>query len=281
MQLTYESTSRSVDLPTGKMHYNEAGAGHPIILIHGSGAGASGWSNFAPNIATLAEHFHVLAVDVIGWGESDTPRDGTYNGPIQIIELMDALGLDRATLVGNSMGGMIALAAATQHPQRVSHVITMGPASFTGMPTLFGAGDGPTEGIKVLLEGYLQPSIETMKKLTSIMAYDKTLATDELARGRVEATLARPDHIANALAGFRDMNMFHWQATPAEVASIAAPCLLIHGRDDRVVPWENSLRLVSLIANSRLVLINRCGHWAQLEHAAEFNRLVIDFVTNN
>ncbi len=281
MQLTYESTSRSVDLPSGQMHYNEAGAGHPIILIHGSGAGASGWSNFAPNIAALAAHFHVLAVDIIGWGASATPREGKYVGEVQVIELMDALGLQKAAVVGNSMGGMLAVAAAARYPERITHLITMGCGAFLGMPALFAAGDGPTEGIKVLLEGYLNPSIETMKKLTSIMAYDKALATDELAAGRVKATVSRPDHIANALAGFRDMSMFHWQATPAETLTITAPSLLVHGRDDRVVPFENSLRLVAHIPNSRLVLINRCGHWAQLEHAEEFNRLVVDFVANN
>ncbi|MET9992191.1 alpha/beta hydrolase [Streptomyces mutabilis] len=281
MTLTAENTSHFVELPSGRMHYHEAGSGHPLILVHGSGAGASGWSNFSPNIEALAEHFHVFAVDVIGWGESDAVKDGEFVGPVQIIEFMDALGLDKAALVGNSMGGVISIAAAARHPERISHLITMGPGVFTNIPPLFTAGDGPTEGIKILLQAYLDPSVETMKKLVSIMAFDPAMASDAIATERARATLARPDHIGNALQGFKSGKLTGYQATPAEAAGITAPSLLIHGRDDRVVPYEHTLRLVATIPNSRAVLLNRCGHWAQLEHADEFNRLVVDFVTNN
>lgn len=280
MTLTFEDTSRFVELPSGKIHYNEAGSGHPVVLIHGSGAGASGWSNFGPNIEALAEHFHVLAIDVIGWGRSDAIRDNVFNGPVQIVEFLDALGLEQAALVGNSMGGLLAVAAAARYPERISHLITMGAGAFTDQPALFGAA-GPTEGIKVLIEGYLDPTPETMKKLVSIMAFDPAMANDSIAAERSEATLARPDHVANALRGFQTGALVAHQATPAEVATIIAPSLLIHGRDDRVVHYENTLRLLATIPDSRAVLLNRCGHWAQLEHAAEFNRLVIDFVTHN
>jgi 2-hydroxy-6-oxonona-2,4-dienedioate hydrolase len=282
MTLTQDATSRFVELPSGKMHYNEAGPaeGHPIILIHGSGAGASGWSNFSPNIDALAERFHVYAIDVIGWGESDAVKDNVFTGPVQVIEFMDAVGVDEAALVGNSMGGVISVAAAARYPERVSHLITMGPGAFIDQPLMFSPG-GPSEGIKVLIEGYLNPTPETMKKLVSIMAFDPAMANDDLAFQRSEATLARPDHIPNVLKGFQTGAILAWQATPAEAAGITAPSLLIHGRDDRVVHYENTLRLLATIPNSRAVLLNRCGHWAQLEHAEEFNRLVAGFITHN
>ena len=281
MSLTAEETSRFADLPSGKMHYNEAGSGHPVILIHGSGAGASGWSNFSPNIEALAQHFHVVAVDIIGWGQSDAIVNNVYTGPVQIIELMDALGLRTAALVGNSMGGGIAIAAAARYPERISHLITMGPGVFMNIPPISGANDGPSEGMKVLLEAYMNPSIETMKKLTSIMAFSEEMVTDELAAGRSAAVQARPEHAKAALEGFRTRALIGWEATPEEVMSIGQPTLAIHGRDDRVVHFENTMRLVTLVKNCRAVLFNQCGHWAQLEHAAEFNRLVTDFVLNN
>jgi 2-hydroxy-6-oxonona-2,4-dienedioate hydrolase len=279
MELTEESTSRFVELPTqGKVHYNEAGSGHPVILIHGSGAGANGWSNFRTNIGPLAESFHVIAIDCIGWGKSDAATADRYDHVAMVVELMDALGLEKAALVGNSMGGMIAIAVAARHADRVSHLITMGPGAFVSTPTLFGPGDGPTEGIKILLEGYANPTRETMRKLVEIMAYDKAFATDELAELRASSAAARPDHLANGLRSFVEGGPVRNQATWEEARGITAPALLIHGRDDRVVHYEHTLRLVSVIPNSRAVLLNRCGHWAQIEHAEEFNRTVRDFV---
>ncbi len=281
MNLTQESTSRFVELPSGKMHYNEAGPvdGHPVILIHGSGAGASGWSNYNPNIPALAETFRVLAIDVIGWGQSDAVKDNVFNGPVQVIEFMDALGIEKAALIGNSMGGMIAAAAAARYQDRISHLVTMGPGAFVDTPALFSSG-GPSEGIKVLLEGYQNPSPETMRKLVAIMAFDPAMASEEVAQQRSQATLARPDHIENALRGFQTGALVAYQISPREAAGITAPAMLIHGRDDRVVHYENTLRLLAAIPNSRAVLFNRCGHWAQLEHADEFNSLVTDFIQN-
>jgi 2-hydroxy-6-oxonona-2,4-dienedioate hydrolase len=281
-ELTDEGTSRYVQTKSWKLHYNEAGSGHPVLLLHGSGAGATGWSNFRPNIGPLSEHFRVVAWDAPGWGRSDSAPSDAYDHPAAVIELMDELGIEKAALVGNSMGGMTALAVAARYPDRVSHLVTMGSGSFIELPTLFGAGDGPSEGLKILLEGYRNPVPEVMKKLVDVMTYSSEFATDELAKLRSDAALARPDHLENFIKGMvAGRGPVSKAATPAEVRGITAPTLLIHGRDDRVVHFEHSLRLVSMIADSRLVLINRCGHWTQIEHATEFNRLVTDFIQNS
>jgi 2-hydroxy-6-oxonona-2,4-dienedioate hydrolase len=277
-QVTESSTSRWAQTKKWKIHYNEAGAGHPLILLHGSGAGATGWSNFSPNIGPLSAKYRVLAVDMPGWGQSDAVTADERDHAEATIQLMDELGIEKAALVGNSMGGMTAIRVASKYPDRVSHLITMGPGA-TGV-RMFGAGDGPTEGLKILLQAYRDPSVETMQKLVSIMTYDPAFASAELAQARSDAARARPEHLANFLAaGFGAPGTLF---TPLEdLRAIGAPTLLMHGRDDRVVHYENSLLLVSAIPNSRLVLFNRCGHWAQLEHAAEFNRLVDQFVSSN
>lgn len=119
-----------------------------------------------------------------------------------------------------------------------------------------------------------------MRELVEIMTFDPANATDELAKKRSENARARPDHLKNFVDGMAKPKTKFF-ATAEETAAIAAPALLIHGRDDRVVHYENGLQLVSIIRNSRLVLLNRCGHWAQVEHLAEFNRLVADFVVHN
>ncbi len=279
-ELTGEGTGHDVRTPSWTIHYNEAGEGHPVILLHGSGAGASGWSNFRPNIAPLAEHFRVIAMDAPGWGGSSAGIPETYDHPHAVLELMDALGIEKAALVGNSMGGMTAVTFAARYPDRISHLITMGPGAFIQTPTLFGAGDGPSEGLKVLFEGYRDPTRETMKRLVEIMTFDSANATDELADERAANAQARPEHLANFLQGMATGGPVRTAATVEQAAGIRTPTLLVHGRDDRVVHYEHSLRLVATIPDSRLVLLNRCGHWAQLEHAEEFNRLVTDFVRN-
>jgi len=278
-ELTEASTSRFVDTPSWRLHYSEAGTGAPLILLHGSGPGASGWSNFRPNIAALAEHFHVIALDAPGWGLSDAALPDAYDHPNAVLELMDALGIEKAALVGNSMGGFTAITFAARYPERITHLVTMGTGAFLELPTLFGPGDGPSEGLKILFEGYRDPSPETMRRLVEVMTFDPANATDELVAERSARATARPEHLANYLEGVLSGGPIRTSASVSEVVGIATPTLIIHGRDDRVVHYEQALRLVSCIPDSRLVLINRCGHWVQLEHEDEFNRLVIEFVS--
>ena len=278
LELTDEATSRYVRTPSWNIHYNEAGEGHPVILLHGSGPGATGWSNFGPNMPALAERFRVIAVDMPGWGASDAVTFDERDHAGAALELLDTLGIEKAAFVGNSMGGMTALRFAALHPERISHLVTMGPGA--PGPRLFGAGDGPTEGLKVLQAAYRDPSAASMKRLVEIMTFDSANASDELAAQRANNAQARPEHLANFLQGMAGGGPVRTAATVEQVAGIRTPTLLLHGRDDRVVHFEHSLRLVSVIPDSRLVLLNRCGHWAQLEHAAEFNRLVRDFVQN-
>ena len=277
--LTFEGTSRMIRTANWNIHYNEAGAGYPVILLHGSGAGATGWSNFSKNIGHLAESFRVLAVDMPGWGRSDAATPEENNHVTALAEFMDALGIERAALVGNSMGGITAMAMAVRFPQRVSHMITMG-AGRMNLATLFSPQDGLSEGLKVLFEGYQNPTPETMRRLVEIMTFDKANATEELARERSEAAMERPEHLANFLASIPTGGPVRWWFDVDDLRAITAPTLLIHGRDDRVVPMEQSLQLLARIPNSRAVIFNRCGHWAMIEHADEFNRVVTDFIQN-
>lgn len=280
MPLTQSEAARFVQTPDWKIRYYEAGQGHPLILIHGSGPGATGWSNFSRNIEALAANFHVYALDMPGWGESDPCTKETLDHVGATVQFMDALGLDKAALVGNSMGGIVALAVAVDHPDRVSHVITMGPGS-SPTPRLFSAGDGPTEGLKYLQQAYRTPTPEAMQALVNIMVYDKSFATPELCQARSDAANACPEHLANFLDMLAKGGPINRWAPMDRLMQMQIPTLLIHGRDDRVVPYEHSLVLCAHIPNSRLVLMNRCGHWAMIEHAEEFNRMVTDFVLHN
>lgn len=280
MPLTQAETARTVTTRDWKLRYYEAGDGHPVVLLHGSGPGATGWSNFSANIEALAEHFHVYAVDMPGWGDSDAATVDRLDHVDAAVQFLDALGIEKAAFVGNSMGGQTSLRLATKHPDRITHLVTMGPP-VGRTPALFAPGGGPSEGLKVLIETYREPTPENMRRLVEIMCFDTAaFATPELCRARSDAALARPEHLRNYVEGLPKGAPLPVWVRPELLPSIKVPTLLIHGRDDRVVPFENSLYLLANIPDSRLVVLNRCGHWAMIEHADEFNRLVADFLRN-
>lgn len=282
MALTEADVAKDIQTANWQIHYNEAGpaSGHPVVLLHGGGPGATGWSNYNPNIeAIAAAGFRVIAPDFPGWGASQEVKDfASFDHIEAIAELLDALGIEKAAFVGNSMGGHTSVRMAVEKPERVSHLITMGAPIQMG-PFLFGAGGGPSEGLKIMYQGYTDYSPEGMKRLVEIMVYDRErFATPELCQQRSEAVARRPEHVANIAAAPGKAPISKW-VDLNRISEITAPALLIHGRDDRVVSFESTLFLAARIANSRAHIINRCGHWAQLEHADEFNHLVTDFVT--
>ena len=274
--LTEEATSRTVETPSGTLHYHEAGSGHPVVMLHGSGPGATGWSNFHHAMAHLADHFRVIAVDMPGWGGSVPATYEERDHPRTVVHLLDALAIDRAALVGNSMGGATSLKVAADHPERVSHLVTLG----AGAPgaKLFLPGGGPSEGYKLLLAAYRDAGVEQMQKFVDVFCFDEKFRSPELARQRSESALAHPEHLANFVAGIGRPR--RGTASEEEIGRISVPTLVIHGRDDRVVPYENGLRLCSLIPGSTLVVFNECGHWAQVEKADQFNRLLADFIAH-
>lgn len=289
-EITKDSAARDVVLPSGvHIRYYEAGEeftaadAPPVVLLHGSGPGATGWANFSGNIGPIAAAgFRVLAPDLPGWGDSDSQSFQDMDHDATLLEFLDALGIERAAVVGNSMGAHTAVRFATLHPDRISHLVTMGASLGRGAASLFGPGDGPSEGLKVLVRAYKDPTPDNMKSLVEIMTFDKErFATPELTKARSEAALARPEHLKNYVEGLAYGAPIPIKVDRTKIPDIQVPTLVIHGKDDRVLHFEVSLWLVANIPNSRLLLINRCGHWTMIEHADEFNRAVIDFVRHN
>lgn len=286
MDVTEQSTSRYVQTAKWKIHYNELGAGYPMIMLHGGGPGASGWSNYQDNARTLARHFRVILPDVPGYGKSDEFDPEIEDIPKAQAEsiklLMDALNIDKAVLVGNSMGSVITLNLAVDYTDRVSHMVTMGAAlGGLGLPMTLSPA-GPTAGMQVLVQTYRDPTKENFRRLCEVMLFDSSYITDELLIGRSKSALDNPRHLENFL---RRTELGKMTPRPSEAVQLAArlpslsiPALIVHGRDDRIVPLEASLRLLSVLRNSQLLVFNRCGHWAQIEHANAFNSIVCAFI---
>ena len=278
--VTFENSTKIVQTPDYRIQVNDAGEGHPVFLIHGGGPGATGWSNYSQNIDVLSRKYRCIVVTMPGWGESSPQTVATGRDMVEALkQLADTLGIDKAAYVGNSMGGAASVELTARYPERVSHLITMGLGNPAGLSLLQPAG--PQEGIRILVEAYKDPSPHNMKRLVQIMCFDPAFASDELAQQRSQQAHEFPEHLTNWLELLRAGPPMTLPAdTLAGLAKCGVPAMLIHGRDDRTVHFEASLRMLPMIPDSRMVLLNRCGHWAQLEHAAEFNRLVDDFVGN-
>lgn len=282
-EITEPNSSRSVQTARWQLHYNEAGSGHPVILLHGTGPGATGWSNFSQNFDELSKRFRVIALDFPGWGKSDIfdctgqSRNGVNAEAVKL--LMDELGIEKAALVGNSMGGAATLDFMTAYPDRISHAITMGSGVFA-LPSLLNPG-GLSQGLQVIFAAYRDPTPANFKRLVDVMVFDKAFSSDELAQKRSADAMAVPEHLANWLKwpmGHPAGPFGGVEELMTKLVKSSVPTMLIHGRDDKTVSLETSMRTSGLIRNSRVVVLNRCGHWAQLEHKAEFNRLVAGFI---
>lgn len=264
-----------------KLHYHEAGAEHAetVILLHGGGPGASAWSNFGRNLPEFAKHYRTIAVDQPGFGRSDKPTEHPQyfrHSADAVVGLMDALGIERAHFVGNSLGGGAAVRLALNHGKRAGRLVLMGPG---GLSVNLFAPD-PTEGVKNLGRFAAQPSRERMEAFLRIMVHDQSLITDELIDDRFAAA-----NTPESLAAMRAMGMSFAQPDSyeegmlwREAHRLRQRVLLIWGREDRVNPLDGALVALKTIPRAQLHVFGGCGHWAQLEKFDEFNRLALDFL---
>jgi len=280
--LTEESTSRFVQVKVGefdlKLHYNDAGQGsETVVMLHGSGPGASGWANFNRNVGAFVDAgYRVVLLDCPGWSKSDTIVNTGSRSELNarsLKALLDALGLDRVHIVGNSMGGHSAVAFALLYPQQVGKLVLMGGG--TGGPSQF--VPMPTEGIKLLQLLYREPTLENLKRMLNVFVYDASSLTEELMQARLANILARRDHLENFVKSLA-ANPKQFTDYGPRLGEIAAPALVIWGRDDRFVPLDVGLRLVWGMQNAEMHVFSRCGHWAQWEHAEKFNRMVLECI---
>lgn len=271
--MTSPEIGKSVQTGDITTNYHDLGEGEPLLLIHGSGPGVSSYANWRLQMPVLSEQFRVLALDMAGFGYTEVPEDIEYSRQVwlkQIVDFLDAIKVQKVSVVGNSFGGSMALGLAVHHPERVHKVILMGSV---GVPFEI------TEGLDRVW-GY-EPSEELMGDLMrTTFAYDGSRVTDDMVRGRFEAS--RRPGVAEAFSSMFPAPRQRWVDAMAysddELGRIANDTLLVHGRDDKVIPLETSLKMMQVIPNSQLHVFGKCGHWTQIEHADAFCRLVTDFL---
>ncbi|ODU68248.1 alpha/beta fold hydrolase [Novosphingobium percolationis] len=265
---------KSISVDGSVTNYHDVGDGAPVLLIHGSGPGVTAWANWRLNMPELAKRFRVIAPDMFGFGYSDSKGriEDKRVWVDQVASLLDSLGIDKVSMVGNSFGGGITLAFMIAHPDRVERAVLMGPAGL----------DFPITPALDLVWGY-QPSLEEMRASLKYLAWDHSRLTEDLIQSRYEAS-ARPEAHEPYHATFggadRQRNIAMLASREEDVAALKHETLILHGLFDQVIPLESTVRLASLLPRADLHVFAECGHWVQIERMASFNRMVTEFFEN-
>lgn len=252
-------------------NYHDIGQGETVVFLHGSGPGVTAWANWNKLFPLLKDDFRILAPDMVGFGFTERPEKPVYSMNAwvkQTIDFFDAMKIERANLVGNSFGGALALTMAIKYPERVNKLVLMGSMGVS-FPITYGLDR---------VWGYT-PSPENMEELLELFTYDHSFATPELIKTRYESSM-QPGFQESFAAMFpepRQQRVESMAANENYIRDIKHETLIIHGREDRVIPLENSLKLLKMIDGAQLHVFGKCGHWSQIEHTGEFAGLLRAF----
>ena len=261
-ELTYDGTLREISTDAGVLRYHEAGDGRPLLLLHGSGPGVTGWRNFRGILGTFAEHFRCLILEFPGFGVSDDFGGHpmvTAQGAVSTF--VEALGLDSVDVIGNSMGGGVGINYAIRQPAKVRRMVTIG-----GIGTnIFTAA--PSEGIRLLQEFTENPTRQRLVDWLHSMVYDSALVTDELIEERwALATDPSTLESARRMYGKAAFGQMMAAMRPSDgpmpwamMHKVTAPTLLTWGRDDRVSPLDMALIPMRTIPNVELHVFPTAG----------------------
>lgn len=250
-------------------HYHEMGEGTPILFLHGSGTGVTAAANWWLNLPQLAEVGRCIAIDSIGYGQT-VVADGTEYGIKEwvrhAVRVLDALGIEKTWIVGNSLGGWLAFQFALDFPERLAGIVSMG----TGGAKMTGA-----------LAGHSKPDLSPagIRKTLELFVVDKSLVTDELVELRYQSALndTASDRLQEVVAA-RDRDRHELPLDFDRLAELDIPVLLIHGVQDVVIPVSRTWDLLNTIPNADAHIFSQCGHWSQVERAEEFNDVIINYL---
>ncbi len=263
-----QGPAKQVEIFGQKIQYVEAGSGPNVILLHGLGADLSSWS---ANIAALAQKYHVYAPDQIGFGASDKPfmnyRVATL---VDFLEgFYRKLGIDKATVVGNSLGGWTAAAFTLAHPERVQKLVLVDAAGYSFT-------NAPVKPSREMLESLNPSTIAGTKALLAVIFANKMFQTDATAEMMFAGHLRHND--GYTIDRFIDSILRGEDFIDGKLGAIKVPTLVVWGREDALVPLASGEQYAKDIAGAQLVVFDHCGHVPQVECAAPFNTALMKFL---
>ena len=255
-----------------RIHYHDVGQGEPVIFLHGAGGGASSYSNFKGNYpAFAAAGFRCIVADMLGFGLSSKPDIPQYDLDFfvdGVHRLVKALGLQQVTLLGNSLGGAVSLGYALAHPDEVKRLILMAPGGVEDIPTYL-AMPGIANMFAVYKAGKTGP--EAMREVMRLQLFDPSLLSEELIAERAPIAATQTQASRSVMPVPNMTTRLH---------ELRCPVFGFWGVNDQFNPVGGAMKIMENAPRARLMLVNRCGHWVQVEHQEMFNRACIDFLRN-
>jgi len=270
-------------LPTGqfaevdagyRIHYHDHGSGQAVVMLHGSGPGASGWSNFRRNYPYLVENgCRVVIPDLIGYGFSSKPDDVEY--PLSFFvdclkQTLDHLGLARYSLIGNSLGGAIAIQMALDYPDAVERLILMAPGAIEEREAYF-----KMKGITTMMGAFLSEEgmdEQKMAELLTLQLHDPKLVTEDIVKERMEVLKQQN---RQCLATMQVPYL------APRLGELRCPILGFWGMEDQFCPVSGVQVMMERCSNIQFLVRSECGHWFMVEHAGLFNRSCLDFLRHS
>lgn len=273
--LTEASTSRTIQAGGMTVHFHEAGQGPPVLFLHSYGPGTTAWITFHKILAEFSRHFRCILMDLPNFGRTGPV---IFNEPVHDLQartardLLDALGIETAHVVGNSQGGQSAMVFAYTYPDRITRLVTGACHIVTGGDRYL-LSNRPSEGSRITREVHEQPTRENVRRYLHVHLDDPALVTDELVDYIYQNHTGHPDH---ETARRQSVSVYYDHADA--LLNIAVPTLIIWGRYDRMCPFEIGIAALNHIDDSRLVVLNKCGHWPPYEHPEEYTSHVLTFL---
>jgi 4,5:9,10-diseco-3-hydroxy-5,9,17-trioxoandrosta-1(10),2-diene-4-oate hydrolase len=253
-----------------ELHYLEHGSGPAVVFVHGSGPGVSAYSNFFPNYREIAAAgYRVVLPDMVGFGWSSKPTGIDYTLELftsTFSEFLDQLKIERCVLIGNSLGGAISIKTAIDQPQRIERLIVMGPGGIETRERYF-----QMPGIQKMVSGFVGSGFdrEGLRRMLELLAYDPRIITEELLEQRYNVLKTQPKDVL--------ARMIIPDLTP-ELGKLRCPVLGFWGVEDQFCPSSGYEKILRAVGEGRFIMYSRCGHWAMIERAEDFNRNVIAFL---
>lgn len=273
-------STRAPAVPEGKyadvgdglrVHYHEQGEGPAVLFLHGSGPGASGYSNFRRNYPYFAERgFRVVIPDTLGFGHSSKPDDRDYTLDFlagALFRFTRAVGIERCAVVGNSHGGAMAIQLALDHPDLVDRLVLMAPGGLEVREAYV-----KMEGIRTMMKVFLGPegiTREGMRRVFGLQLFDPAMLTEEILDERMEIAVTQPKRVLTSMV------VPH---LAPELERLRCPVFGFWGMNDKFCPASGATTIAERCRNARVLLLSGCGHWVMVEHTDLFNRLSVDFL---
>ena len=279
-QLTEEGTSKTIQAGGMNIHYHDVGTGDPVILLHSYGPGSTAWITWHKILPEFSKHFRCIAMDLPNFAKTGPViyNEPTHNFQSQTaLALMDALGIEKAHIVGNSQGGQSSMVFAYRYPDRINKLVWGAGHIGTGggYPNEYLMAVAPEEGSRASRRAAQDPTTENVRYYLETHIYDQSLVTDDLVDYIQKMITHRPD-LTEARAKSSSGPYNH----SSHMKDIKAPTLVIWGRHDRMCQFEIGVNAFNLTPNAQLVVLH-CGHWVPFEKPKEYTSHVLNFLKGN